>query len=141
MDLRLSIGVNFPVKKIHYKDLYNELCKIDIPEVSIVYEEIGLNNQREIYIHSFSAIPTGKGYGTKAMKEIIKITNKLKIIISLSPKKEQKVLTFWNRLGFSKGQYLYYFKYYDGYTINLDKSEKKKKTFFEKLRYIFKRKK
>lgn len=131
MDLKLSIGPNFPVEKIHYEDLYNELIMIDIPQASIIYEEIGFNNQREIYIHSFSVDPTGKGYGTKAIKEIIKITNKLKIIISLSPKKKEKVLNFWKKMGFSEGRDLYYFKYYEGYAINLYKRETNKKTFLK----------
>ncbi|ALF22058.1 hypothetical protein RO08_06985 [Fusobacterium animalis] len=148
MNIKVVEGLNSPAKIINYLDFYNELNKIEIPQVFIEYKEIVFLPHKEICIESFYSEPPNLGYGTKAMLEIIKIANKFNIVLSLKPSTDagkDYISTFWRKLGFQKGTKDfddgYYFRYYDGYERNNQnegKKENNKKTFLEKIKTFFK---
>lgn len=87
MNIKVISGEDNEAKEIQFAEFYKELGKIDIPEVSIQYSEHIFSSRKEIFIDSFVSSTRGNGYGTKAMKEIIKIVNKFRIIMSLKPSK------------------------------------------------------
>ena len=119
MNVTIVEGLDSPTELINYLDFYNELKKIEIPEVFVEYKEIMNQPHKEICIESFYSKPPKSGYGTKAMLEIIKLANKFDIVLSLKPSTDDYVSTFWRKLGFQKGtkdfDAGYYFKYYEGY--------------------------
>lgn len=76
------------------------------------------------------------------MKEIIKIANKFRIIMSLKPSKvsiDNRVTRFWKKLSFEQrcenNMYGFYYKFYDGYEEieNLSKKEVIENNFFTKI--------
>ncbi len=146
MNVRVVSGLNFDVKVVH-KDFYEELKKIDIPQVTIKYEEIKFYymDYEEICILDFHSEPQRCGYGTKAMLEILKIADKYKFVISLTPNTyEPYILTFWRKLGFSEEaadfENRIYLRYYTGYIKKennkvADRKENKK-NFLRKLKHF-----
>ncbi|ALF24762.1 hypothetical protein [Fusobacterium nucleatum] len=152
MDLKVVLGLEDREVKAMYKDFYEELKKIDIPQVTIKYEEIKFYymDYEEISIIDFNAEPKHCGYGTKAMLEILKIADKYKIVISLTPNTDlfdSKVSKFWRKLGFSKDpkdlDNRIYLRYYEGYERKnqneaSNKKENDEKTFLEKIKTFFK---
>ena len=138
MNIKVISGANNEAKEIQFA----ELGKIDIPEVSIQYSEHIFSSRKEIFIYSFDSSSRGSEYGTKAMKEIIEIANKFRIILSLNPSKvstDNRVKRFWGKLGFERrlenNMYGFYYKFYDGYEEieNLSKKEVIENNFFTKI--------
>lgn len=142
MNVKVVSGQIFSAYKINFLDFYNELKNIEVPQAFIEYTEIMNRPHKEICIENFHTNPSKKGYGTKAMVEVIKIANKFNIVLSLKPTTDSGkdyVSTFWRKLDFKKGTKDfddgYYLKYYDGY-IEQDNSIKKeyKETFLTKIK-------
>ena len=104
----------------------------------------------EICIVNFYSEPQKSGYGTKAMVEILKIADKYKFVLSLSPSTDlgkTEVSRFWRKLGFGEEpidlENRIYLRYYEGYERKnqneaSNKKENDKKTFLEKIKIFFK---
>ena len=112
-----------------FLDFIDDLKKINIPEVEIhlvedfVYYNLPGNY---IFIYSFHAVPTRNGFGTKAIKKIIELADKYKIILFLFPYGTSN--KFFNKFNFIEASNKYegyfeplkLFKFYDGYENELD---------------------
>lgn len=150
MNVKVVSGQSILAYKINFLEFYNELKNIEIPQVFIEYTEIMNRPHKEIYIEKFYTNPSKKGYGTKAMLEILKIADKYKIVISLTPNTDlfdSKVSKFWRKLGFGKDPKDFdnriYLRYYEGYERKNQNEasnikENDEKTFLEKMKTFFK---
>lgn len=122
-------GVNF----LKFRD---ELKKINIPEVEIYLIEDTVYYDlpgKYVFIYSFHAAPTRSGFGTKAMKKIVELADKYKIILFLFPYGTSA--KFYTKFGFIEASNKYkgyfeplkLFKFYDGYEDEFDNFLENKK--------------
>ena len=133
MNVKVVRGQGEELDDIKHKDFYEELKKIDIPQVTIKYEEIKFYymDYEEICIVNFYSEPQKSGYGTKAMLEILKIADKYKFVLSLTPSTDLgKTIDLENTI---------YLRYYEGYERKnqneaSNKKENDEKTFLEKIK-------
>ncbi len=121
---------------VKFLDFVNELKKINIPEVEIHLEEDFVYRDlpgNYIFIYSFHSAPTRNGFGTKAMKNIIELANKYKIILFLFPYgTSDKFYAKFNFIEASNKYEGYFeplklFKFYDGYEDEFAKFLENKK--------------
>ena len=148
MNVKVVRGQGEELDDIKHKDFYEELKKIDIPQVTIKYEEIKFYymDYEEICIVNFYSEPQKSGYGTKAMLEILKLADKYKFVLSLTPSTDlgkTEVSRFWRKLGFGEEpidlENTIYLRYYEGYERKnqneaSNKKENDEKTFLEKIK-------
>ena len=133
---------------VKFLNFVNELKKINIPEVEIHLEEDFVYRDlpgNYIFIYSFHSAPTRNGFGTKAMKNIIELANKYKIILFLFPYgTSDKFYAKFNFIEASNKYEGYFeplklFKFYDGYEDEFAKFLENKKlskrilNFFKKI--------
>lgn len=107
----------------------DELEKINIPEVEIEFSEDKVYSNlpgNYIYISNFHASPARSNFGTKAMKKIVKLADKHKIILFLFPYGTSSY--FYSKFDFIEADKKYeghfeplkLFRFYNGYEDNFN---------------------
>lgn len=92
--------MNVIYNSIKYSTFKKEIENINIPEITIEIVDDSIHSLKNNFIHIYSFYSTKEkqGYGSKALKEIIKIADKYRINFYLFPYGTSKL--FYKKFGF-----------------------------------------